>query len=156
MNNIFEAYKSSITTEQVEYAFDRSSTIHESILLTALLAALSTGVFLKIIDANKKNKPKVIDWLAGFLRWGMQEYEGTVDFRDIKKHAYVGYEDLDDPTTFFEAKGSNILKKLKAAAKKGKSSLNKYIGTLLGKIVKDADLDKKTIDAVVKKAETGK
>lgn len=134
-------------------AYDQ--TINESVILTAILAALATGAILKLVDKRKKDGPKFVDWLAAFIEWGLSDGEEAMDIRDIKKAAYRGYDEFEFGEPIAEnliEEGSNISTKLKSLKKKGGTAFNKAKGEILGRIIKYAQLPKSTIDKVLNAA----
>jgi hypothetical protein len=158
MDKIFEAYGNNIMEEHIEYVFENYENMHEAIVTTVLATALATGVFLKMLDKakdpkGKPNKPRTIDWIAGFLKFGMEDFDGNVDIRDIKKYAYEGYA---DPNIVVEAEGKGskfLLKTIKSAKKKGAKFYAKTLGKLVGRLAKRQNLSKADLDKIVSGAE---
>lgn len=153
--NIFEAYNMTLTEEQIDFAFERYRYLNEEVFTAALIAALTTGVFLKMLDKHKSNHASVIDWLAGFIKWGMEEYDGNIDIRDIKKYAYEYYEtddEEDELTESFGSKDSKILQVLKKAKTKTAAVYSKTVGKLVGRLAKRSGLSKSELDKVINKA----
>ena len=142
MDPIYESYK---------------ETLNEEVFMAIFLTALATGTILKLIDKKKSSGPGFIDWLAGFIKWGMSDADEGIDIRDIKKYAYQGYVDYSAGEPVYEntlEESSSLSNKFKALQKKGGTAWNKTKGIILGKIIKYADMPKSTIDKVLKAAQS--
>lgn len=148
MDPIYESYKQAVNKE-----FDG-----------ALLTSIAEGLLTSEIDKRKKNQPKFTDWLASFIKWGMSNGDEAIDIRDIRKYAYEGYEeweaknapantDLAIVENIIE-ENSNILNKLKSLKNKGGKKFSKTIGTIIGRMIKYAQLPAKTIDKVLNATKT--